>query len=59
MTSGAGHDAKYINEIAPTAMLFVRTIGGKSHCETEEVEWGDVQSAADVLLQAALQLASE
>jgi beta-ureidopropionase / N-carbamoyl-L-amino-acid hydrolase len=57
MISGAGHDARYINDIAPTAMLFLRTIGGKSHCETEEIEWGDAQAAADALLQAVLQLA--
>lgn len=57
ITSGAGHDAQYIHDIAPTAMIFVRTIGGKSHCETEDILWDDAQAAADVLLNSVLQLA--
>lgn len=57
MISGAGHDARYLADIAPTAMLFVRTIGGKSHCETEEIEWADAQVAADALLEVVMRLA--
>lgn len=57
LVSGAGHDAQYIHAIAPTGMLFVRTLGGKSHCETEAVDWADTQLAADVVLQAVLDLA--
>jgi beta-ureidopropionase / N-carbamoyl-L-amino-acid hydrolase len=57
IVSGAGHDAQYMHEIAPTGMIFVRTIGGKSHCETEDVLWEDVHAAADVLLNAALEVA--
>ncbi|MCL5107724.1 MAG: Zn-dependent hydrolase [Chloroflexi bacterium] len=57
IVSGAGHDAQYIHEIAPTGMIFVRTIGGKSHCETEDIHWEDAQAAADLLLNAALELA--
>jgi N-carbamoyl-L-amino-acid hydrolase len=57
MTAGAGHDAKYIAEIAPAAMVFVRTIGGKSHCESEAIEWEDARLGADVLLRTALRLA--
>jgi N-carbamoyl-L-amino-acid hydrolase len=29
--SGAGHDAKYMQEIAPSAMIFARSINGLSH----------------------------
>lgn len=57
VVSGAGHDAKYISEIAPAVMLFVRTIGGKSHCETEAILWEDAAKAADLLLQMVLDLA--
>jgi beta-ureidopropionase / N-carbamoyl-L-amino-acid hydrolase len=57
IVSGAGHDAQYMHEIAPTGMIFVRTIGGKSHCETEDVLWEDVQAAADVLLHSVLEVA--
>ncbi|MCK5205412.1 MAG: M20 family metallo-hydrolase, partial [Desulfobacterales bacterium] len=31
MISGAGHDASYVNQVAPTAMIFVPSIGGRSH----------------------------
>jgi N-carbamoyl-L-amino-acid hydrolase len=40
-------------------MLFVRTVGGKSHCETEDVHWEDVEVAANVLLGSLLELAEE
>jgi beta-ureidopropionase / N-carbamoyl-L-amino-acid hydrolase len=57
MVSGAGHDAQYMHELAPTGMIFVRTIGGKSHCETEDILWEDAQAAADVLLHAVVEAA--
>jgi acetylornithine deacetylase/succinyl-diaminopimelate desuccinylase-like protein len=38
-------------------MIFVRTIGGKSHCETEDILWEDAQAAADVLLHAVMEVA--
>ena len=59
IVSGAGHDAQYIHEIAPTGMIFLRTIGGKSHCETEDILWEDAKAAADVLLHAVLDLAGK
>lgn len=59
MVAGAGHDAKYMNDITPTAMLFVRTIGGMSHCESEEIAWDDARLGAETLLRAALRLAEE
>ena len=31
MLSGAGHDAKYVNNLGPTAMIFVPSVNGKSH----------------------------
>jgi hypothetical protein len=31
-------------------MLFTPTIGGLSHCETEDAPWPDIGKAADVLL---------
>ena len=58
MTSSPGHDAKYIAEIAPAGMLFVRTIGGRSHCETEDILWEDAHAAADVVLNAVLKLSN-
>jgi beta-ureidopropionase / N-carbamoyl-L-amino-acid hydrolase len=55
--SGAGHDAKYIQEIAPSAMIFARSINGLSHCEQEYSTPEDLEAGANVLLRAALRLA--
>jgi N-carbamoyl-L-amino-acid hydrolase len=55
--SGAGHDAKYVQEIAPSAMIFVRSVNGLSHCEQEHSHPEDLEAGANVLLRAALRLA--
>jgi N-carbamoyl-L-amino-acid hydrolase len=55
--SGAGHDAKYVQEIAPSAMIFARSINGLSHCEQEYSTPEDLEAGANVLLRAALRLA--
>jgi N-carbamoyl-L-amino-acid hydrolase len=59
LVSGAGHDAKYVNEIAPTAMLFVPSVDGKTHNEAEFTEWHDCVAGAEVLANATLTLANE
>lgn len=58
MVSGAGHDAAYVNQVAPTAMIFVPSIGGRSHVEVENTRWEDCESGANVLLQAILKSAA-
>jgi N-carbamoyl-L-amino-acid hydrolase len=50
MTAGAGHDAQYVAGFAPTAMIFVRTVGGMSHVESEAIEWEDATLGAEVML---------
>lgn len=57
ITSAAAHDAKYMSRITPTAMIFVQTKGGKSHCEEEEAPWDAVEQAANVLLHTVIRLA--
>ncbi len=59
MVSGAGHDASYMNQVCPTAMIFVPSIGGRSHVEVENTSWEDCEAGANVLLQAVLQSANE
>jgi N-carbamoyl-L-amino-acid hydrolase len=59
MVSGAGHDASYMNQVCPTAMIFVPSIGGRSHVEVEESRWEDCEAGANVLLHAMLQSANE
>lgn len=50
MLSGAGHDAKYMNRLAPTAMIFVPSVEGKSHVESEFTKDEDIEKGANVLL---------
>ena len=59
MVSGAGHDASYMNQIAPTAMIFVPSIGGRSHVEVENTKWEDCEAGTNVLLHSILNSAQE
>lgn len=54
--SGAGHDAQFIASIAPTAMIFVPSINGKSHCEEEVTPYEDCAKGANILLNTVLSL---
>ncbi len=56
--AGAGHDSQYLAWVTPTAMIFTPTIGGLSHCETEDAPWPDIARAADILLALAAELAN-
>lgn len=56
MVSGAGHDAQFIASYIPTAMLFVPSINGKSHCEEEFTSWEDCAKGVNVLLETVLTL---
>ena len=55
--SGAGHDAKYVADASPAGMIFIRSQGGLSHCETEYSSPDDVAAGANVVLNATLALA--
>jgi len=59
VVSGAGHDAQCLNDICETAMIFVPSKRGKSHCEDEETDWKDIECGGNVLLKSALTLANE
>ena len=59
MVSGAGHDASYMNQVCPTAMIFVPSIGGRSHVEVENTTWEDCEAGANVLLHSILRSANE
>ncbi len=49
LQSGAGHDAVIMSQIAPTAMLFLRSPGGISHHPEESVSQSDVEQSLRVL----------
>lgn len=59
MASGAGHDAQFIASYIPSAMLFVPSINGKSHCEVELTTWEDCEKGVNVLLDTVLALLSK
>ena len=57
IVSGAGHDACWINRVAPTVMIMCPCVGGLSHNEAEEIspEWA--AAGTDVLFHAVLETA--
>ncbi len=59
MPSGAGHDTQFMTEITRAGLLFVPSVGGVSHSPDEWTHWDDVETGANVLLNAALDLARE
>jgi N-carbamoyl-L-amino-acid hydrolase len=55
--SGAGHDACWINQVAPTAMIMCPCVDGLSHNEAEEISKDWAAAGTDVLFHAALETA--
>lgn len=57
IVSGAGHDACWVNRVAPTTMIMCPCVDGLSHNEAEEIspEWA--AAGTDVLLHAVLEVA--
>jgi hydantoinase/carbamoylase family amidase len=51
--SGAGHDAMCLASVAPTAMLFVPSVGGRSHVGDEYTAADDLERGAAMLTLAA------
>ena len=57
IVSGAGHDACWINRVAPTTMVMCPCKDGLSHNEAEEITPDWARAGADVLLHAVLETA--
>ena len=57
IVSGAGHDACWINKVAPTVMIMCPCVDGLSHNEAEEISKEWAAAGADVLLNAVLETA--
>ncbi|RFC64444.1 Zn-dependent hydrolase [Fulvimarina endophytica] len=57
IVSGAGHDACWINNVAPTAMIMCPCVGGLSHNEAEEITKDWAKAGTDVLLHAVVETA--
>ncbi|WP_165945625.1 Zn-dependent hydrolase [Micromonospora sp. KC606] len=54
LPSGAGHDAQIVGRLAPMAMIFVPSQGGRSHVATESTAPEDIVAGANVLLHTVL-----
>ncbi|UGV27809.1 Zn-dependent hydrolase [Rhodopseudomonas boonkerdii] len=57
ITSGAGHDACNLNNVIPTAMVFIPSKDGISHNELESSTQDDCAAGANVLMHTVLALA--
>jgi len=57
IVSGAGHDACWINRVAPTAMIMCPCVDGLSHNEDEAITPDWAAAGTDVLLHAVLETA--
>jgi len=59
LPSGAGHDAQNVARLAPTGMIFVPSVQGRSHSPAELSSWEDIEAGANVLLAMVHALATE
>ena len=57
IVSGAGHDACWINRVAPTSMVMCPCVGGLSHNEAEEISQEWAEKGANVLFHAVVETA--
>jgi N-carbamoyl-L-amino-acid hydrolase len=53
--SGAGHDAMSLGKFVPTAMLFVPSIGGRSHVGEEKTADADLELGVEALAAAIVE----
>ncbi len=57
IVSGAGHDACWINRVAPTAMIMCPCVDGLSHNEAEDISKEWAVAGVEVLTHAVLEIA--
>jgi N-carbamoyl-L-amino-acid hydrolase len=57
MIGGAGHDASYLADLTRAGLVFVPSVGGKTHNEREFTEWSDVVAGVEVFAEATRRLA--
>jgi N-carbamoyl-L-amino-acid hydrolase len=58
LPSAAGHDARYLHAVTPSAMLFVPCHLGITHNEAESAEPADLAAGARVLADLLIELAA-
>jgi N-carbamoyl-L-amino-acid hydrolase len=55
--SGAGHDACWVNQVAPTAMVMCPCVDGLSHNEDEDISPAWAEAGTNVLFHAVIETA--
>jgi hydantoinase/carbamoylase family amidase len=58
IASGAGHDAMCVARVAPAAMIFVPSIGGRSHVGDERTAPADLDLGVEALARSLLGIAA-
>jgi len=58
MVSGAGHDAAYMGQIMPMAMLFIPCLDGRSHVPSEHILQEQLERGANLLLQTLVDISA-
>ncbi len=59
LVSMAGHDSVNMSRIAKTGMLFVQSVGGKSHCPEERTNLDAIMKAGEAMFEALMILDRE
>lgn len=54
--SGAGHDAAHMAHLGPMGMIFIKSIGGRSHCPEELSDLSDIVHGIRVLATTLVDL---
>ncbi|MCI4060939.1 Zn-dependent hydrolase, partial [Bacillus cereus] len=50
------HDAAHMASITKSSMVFVKSIGGKSHCPEELSLHSDIEKSGNLILQGIIKL---
>jgi N-carbamoyl-L-amino-acid hydrolase len=56
MPSGAGHDAMVLGRFMPAAMLFIPSVGGRSHDIVEDTAEADIVLGCEILAETVARL---
>jgi len=59
VVSGAGHDANHMAGVTESGMVFVPSVDGITHNESEFTEWDDCVAGVETYANATLELATE
>jgi acetylornithine deacetylase/succinyl-diaminopimelate desuccinylase-like protein len=57
MNSGAGHDSCLLATVTNVGMIFVPSIGGRSHVPEEDTRYEDLKTGCNLLLGTLIKLA--